>query len=189
MKVDFDEEGWTHVSVSKTDMSNDFLLAHGSKESRLTVALAGAVAATGDGEWIVVRFRRTSATASSADIRVTLFEFNEPGQVTDVAETEEAIPTVFALQQNYPNPFNPSTVIRYDLPHASTVSVRVYDMLGRMVTSLAEGNQDAGAYSVAWDGTSAFGHRLSSGIYFVTMTAQAVEGQEFRSVKKMILTK
>ncbi|OYV85805.1 MAG: hypothetical protein B7Z63_04955 [Ignavibacteriae bacterium 37-53-5] len=76
------------------------------------------------------------------------------------------IPTSFALRQNCPNPFNPSTVVAYDLPVPSLVTLEVYDILGREVAALVNEKQDDGSYTETFDGS-----RLSSGVYFYRVQA------------------
>jgi hypothetical protein len=71
------------------------------------------------------------------------------------------IPIQYALLQNYPNPFNASTIIRYSLPVSADVTIEIYDILGRKVETLLQGEQPAGYYQVVWDARDA-----SSGIYF-----------------------
>jgi hypothetical protein len=90
-----------------------------------------------------------------------------------------AIPTAFALEQNYPNPFNPTTVIRYQLPVNSLVSLKVYNLLGQEIATLAAGMQDAGYKSVEFDASN-----LPSSIY----TYRIIAGT-FSDVKKMIVIK
>lgn len=89
------------------------------------------------------------------------------------------LPEKFDLSQNYPNPFNPSTVIRYQIPEASYVSLRIYDVLGREVATLVDEAKDAGYYEAVFDASS-----LSSGMYFYRMQAG-----EFVSVKKLMVLK
>ena len=71
----------------------------------------------------------------------------------------------FTLEQNYPNPFNPSTVISYQLPVSSDVTLKVYDVLGNEVATLVNEEKSAGSYEVEF---SADG--LTSGIYFYKLT-------------------
>jgi len=82
------------------------------------------------------------------------------------AAQEAGLPEHFALLQNYPNPFNPETSIRFQLPAAADVSLKVFDTLGRQVRTLAAGAHDAGTYSVRWDGRDAAGRAVASGTYF-----------------------
>ena len=101
----------------------------------------------------------------------------------------KVIPAGYALYHNYPNPFNPTTTIRFDLPLNSTVTLKVYNMLGQEVRTLFNNQQlNAGTQEVAFDGAS-----LSSGVYFYTINAQGVSAngaaKSFRQVLKMLLIK
>ncbi len=98
----------------------------------------------------------------------------------------DVLPSQFSLAQNFPNPFNPSTVIRFDIPTASVVTLRVFDMLGREVTSLLSGElRQAGRHEITFDGS-----RIGSGVYSYAITAvSTATQQEFVSVKQMVLMK
>ncbi len=76
------------------------------------------------------------------------------------------VPNSFSLSQNYPNPFNPTTIIDYQLPVTSFVTLRVYDILGREVAMLVHEKKEPGDYVVSLDGG-----RFSSGVYFYRLTA------------------
>ncbi|HEX7070909.1 MAG TPA: FlgD immunoglobulin-like domain containing protein, partial [Rhodothermales bacterium] len=80
-------------------------------------------------------------------------------------EPEDQAPTAFALRQNYPNPFNPTTEIQFDLAETGTISLTIFDALGREVEVLAQGTLPAGRHRVTWDGLDAGGHEAPSGIY------------------------
>jgi hypothetical protein len=103
----------------------------------------------------------------------------------DDAASEEAgavnfKPAEYSLHQSYPNPFNPSTIIRFDIPTASTVTLKVYNVLGQEVATLINGEfREAGRYDVRFDAS-----RLSSGVYFYRLSAGP-----FTSIKKMLLMK
>ncbi|MDP2207881.1 MAG: MBG domain-containing protein, partial [Bacteroidota bacterium] len=104
--------------------------------------------------------------------------------------SEEAIPTVFALQQNYPNPFNPSTEIRFDLPKDSYVRIAVYDIIGREVTVLVNEEMSAGYQSLVWNAINQYGNKLGTGVYFYRIVAKPIDdGDEFIALKKMLLIK
>ncbi len=99
------------------------------------------------------------------------------------------IPTVFALSQNYPNPFNPTTNIKYDLPEQATVTLKIYNILGQEVMTLANGAQAAGRYEATWEGRNNFGAQVSSGVYFYRFEATGASGQTFSTLKKMLFLK
>ncbi len=103
----------------------------------------------------------------------------------------QGIPTEFKIFQNYPNPFNPETRIEYQLPHMSEVVVTIYDIYGREVRTLVNGEMAQGYHSVVWDGRNSSGVRVASGIYFYHIEVKARAGKThlFRDVKKMILMK
>ncbi len=90
----------------------------------------------------------------------------------------------FRLYQNYPNPFNPATIISYELPANSYVTLKVYDILGREVATLVNQTQQVGTHEVSFDG-----RRLPSGVYFYRMLAVGSGGRKFESVKKLLLMK
>jgi hypothetical protein len=79
---------------------------------------------------------------------------------TDPSVSE--LPTTISLEQNYPNPFNPSTTIAFSLPRSGHVRVSVYDVLGRELTTLVEGDLPAGRHEAYFDGAG-----IASGVYVV----------------------
>ena len=93
------------------------------------------------------------------------------------------VPTSYQLYQNYPNPFNPTTKIRFGLPEESQVMLKIYDVLGREVTTLINSTQGAGYYNYTWNASN-----ISSGIYFYVLTAKSLN-QNYREIKKMLLLK
>jgi hypothetical protein len=103
---------------------------------------------------------------------------------------ESPILTKFSVYQNYPNPFNPSTIIRYNIPGRSYVTIEVFDVLGNKVTSLVNEEKSAGEYEVEFSPESSIKNLpagrqgLASGIYFYTLRAG-----DFVQTKKMILLK
>jgi hypothetical protein len=101
------------------------------------------------------------------------------GQAAEALSEAEAVPASFALESNYPNPFNPETVIPFALPEASRVEIAVYDLLGRRVAVLVEGELAAGRHAVRFRGED-----LASGVYLVRMQAGS-----FRAVRRMTFVK
>lgn len=98
--------------------------------------------------------------------------------VTPVEQTP-SVPQRFDLRQNFPNPFNPSTSIRFSLDEAASVSLTVYDPLGRLVTCLVDSWKESGTHAVAFDG-----HTFSSGVYYYVLRAGSRE-----LVRSMVLVK
>lgn len=97
----------------------------------------------------------------------------------------EQIPTQFSLYQNYPNPFNPRTTIRFDLPVAAMVTLKVYNVLGQEVmTPLNNEAMDEGQHSVEFDARN-----LASGAYFYRFSTNSIDSKSFHSIKKMLLLK
>jgi photosystem II stability/assembly factor-like uncharacterized protein len=123
-----------------------------------------------------------SSDASNGSIRIS-----DPSATVISLSLEQAphLPTAFALRQNYPNPFNPSTSIRFELPAAASVTIRIYNILGEEVSRLADHRSyEAGSHTISMDGSS-----LAAGVYFYRMSAQADGGAAFDDTKKMLLIK
>jgi len=99
--------------------------------------------------------------------------------LTNFSNISSEIPDKFSLSQNFPNPFNPRTIINYQLSMFSFVSIKVYDVLGNEVVELVNEKQNAGSYSVEFDGSG-----FASGIYFYRL-----ETGSFVDTKKMTLIK
>jgi hypothetical protein len=101
-------------------------------------------------------------------------------EIPGVSNVEvRAEPDRFVLDQNHPNPFNPVTRIEFSLPHNGNAILKVYDLRGRVVTTLASGVLSAGPHSVTWDA-----RRHPSGVFFYRL-----ETPGFSETKKMILLK
>jgi hypothetical protein len=97
--------------------------------------------------------------------------------ITTVNKSKSEIPASFSLSQNYPNPFNPSTTISFSLPSRSFVTLKIFDMLGKEVTTIVSGEMSSGNYTKQWDAAI-----MSSGIYFYRLQAGS-----FTETKKLIL--
>jgi hypothetical protein len=104
----------------------------------------------------------------------------------DLSSNTQETPKAYSLEQNYPNPFNPSTMLKYSLPAASDVRLVIFNTLGQIVATLAEGLQDAGYKETEWNAYSA-----ASGIYFYRLDATSVTDptKHFSQVRKMVLVK
>jgi hypothetical protein len=112
--------------------------------------------------------------------QIQSFQFTTNSTPTSVGKLhEDNLPKRFYLSQNYPNPFNPNTFISYQLATGSQVTIKVYDVLGREVTTLVNEKKPAGAHIINFDASG-----LASGVYLYAIR----EGNFYQS-KKMILLK
>jgi len=91
----------------------------------------------------------------------------------------QPIPETFVLENAYPNPFNPVTTLSFGLPNDAQVSLSIYNLQGREIISLIDGNMDAGYHSVVWNADN-----NASGVYFVKMVAG-----DFVNTQKLMLVK
>lgn len=103
---------------------------------------------------------------------------------TYVNKVEQKIPTTFDLGQNYPNPFNPTTTISFSVPTQEYVVLVIYDMLGKEVNRLVDGQLSAGTFKTTWNGDTKNGGKVASGVYFYRLQAGT-----FTAVKKMLMLK
>jgi photosystem II stability/assembly factor-like uncharacterized protein len=97
--------------------------------------------------------------------------------ITSIENIENNFPSKFVMEQNYPNPFNPVTIIHYSIPQQSSVTLKVYDVLGNEIATLVDEYKPAGSYEVDFNA-----NKLSSGVYFYKLQAGS-----FVETKKMIL--
>ncbi|MDP3582955.1 MAG: FlgD immunoglobulin-like domain containing protein, partial [Ignavibacteria bacterium] len=132
----------------------------------------------------VYYWRASSTTNSGLTSNYSAPTSFSTGSTVTAIENKEVLPTQFELSQNYPNPFNPTTVISYQLPANSFVTLKVYDMLGREVKTLVSQETAAGKYSVDWNGDDSYGNKVATGAYVYRIIAG-----DFISVKKMLLIK
>ena len=119
-------------------------------------------------------------------VRIYVAKIDTAGVVTGFKNESIIIPSVPHLEQNYPNPFNPKTIIKYQLPNSSYVSLKVFDILGREIKTLVNEKKESGAYSIIFDSIN-----LSSGVYFyrIAIHSDRLTTNGFIKTKKMIVTK
>ena len=95
-----------------------------------------------------------------------------------------SLPTDFELKQNFPNPFNPNTTIQFQLPAASHMSLKIYNLDGQLIKTLISEQMTAGNHNVNWDGTNDLGIKVGSGLYFYR-----IQAGRFTTARRMILIK
>jgi hypothetical protein len=153
----------------------------------------------GKAEWSKLGFVQGSGTSNTAKVynyadkklntgkyyyRLKQIDYNGNFEYYDLnSEVIIGKPASFDVSQNYPNPSNPKSKIDYQIPFNGKVTLKIYDITGREVTTLISGQKEAGYYTAEFDGTS-----LASGIYIYRLTAEG-NGQSFSKVMKLVLIK
>ena len=157
----------------------NYLSASKTTDDGLRIVFAGAEAVSGPGE--LLRVYGVGATTAVL-VRAT---FNN-GEITGTASGlgSLATPKAFALHPNVPNPFNPETTIRFELPHAAAVKLKVFDVLGQQVRTLVSGSLQAGTHSAVWHGRNDLGAQVGNGVYLYRLQAG-----EFTQMRRMLLLK
>lgn len=122
--------------------------------------------------------------AGKYSYRLKQVDFDGSSSLTDAVEVDVLAPAEFSLSQNYPNPFNPTTTINFGLAADANVTLKVYNALGQEVATLISNEMKAGTHQVELNASA-----LSSGVYFYRIEAQGLNGNNFTSVKKMMLMK
>jgi hypothetical protein len=137
---------------------------------------------------IVNALKTTASRATSPDNRYGwgVIDAVAALQALDSSEVS-TLPSGFVLAQNFPNPFNARTEIDYFLPEDADVALRVYDLLGREVVTLAAQNERRGWRAALWDGSGSNGSPLASGVYFYRCEIHGASGAATVATKKMLL--
>lgn len=144
--------------------------ADGRRELSILLSVLGINAADGGEIHLMLNDNTFAAPYATVDLVPDLYKEQylschlSPTMPTSVAPRN--LPYSMKLEQNYPNPFNPSTTISFHIPSAGPVSLKVFDLLGKEVATLAEGQRQQGSYSLLWNAT-----QYSSGIYFCRLEA------------------
>lgn len=143
----------------------------------------------GSGELATLTFRARSASESNFDIELADMRDNENHKLDAITNgttftQATAVPRSHNLAQNFPNPFNASTQVHFDVRDAGNVSLRVFNVSGQLVRTLASGYYEAGSYTVTWNGRGDNGREAPSGVYFYRMVIG-----EYDATRKMLLLK
>ncbi len=172
----YDDNG-TRVPVATT--TGDFEGFVDAFLTEFTVTFAVATAPDAVGHLLGVAIHNTSVPNSF--IEMDNFRLSKVAAPTSV-ERIESLPNSFVLAQNYPNPFNPVTTINYEVAEKSLVQISVYNLMGQLVTTLVNGQQFQGIYSIQWNGKDFNGNEVPSGVYFAKMVAGS-----FEQIRKLTL--
>jgi hypothetical protein len=179
----------THNNLlnAKGGLTPLFLVREGNSAVTIANVIKGAssyASASGGGFLASLAFNCSSPGPTSVD-DIVLMDSEKRLSVVDHATAvseNPAMPRAYVLYPNYPNPFNPATTIRFDLPAASKVVLRVYDVAGREVATLANERMDAGQHAIVWNGQNKRGRAVASGVYFCRL-----EAGKFVATRKLVM--
>ena len=161
----------TIFPTSGSVASNDSMTFYVSVENKKSTPDSG----------FVILVNNSDLMLDSAKIKITL--------VSGV-DDPDGNPAQFTLYENYPNPFNPTTTISYNLIAEAKVVLKIYNVLGEEIRTLADEIQPQGMKTIAWNATDNNNNQVSSGMYFYRLEAVPIQaGESFAQVKKMLLLK
>lgn len=116
--------------------------------------------------------------------RLKQIDFNGKYEYSSTVEVQVVQGMKYALLQNYPNPFNPETAIKFSIPNDGKVSLKIYNITGKEIATLADKDMQAGTYEIKWNGKDELGNFVTSGVYFVKLSSG-----NFIETKKMMYLK
>jgi len=165
---------------------------------------SAATVPAGTEEWIDFQFTIVPGGNTFLYYNITAWNINPPNQESDPSNevstktntgkasksiiSSESIPEKFVLHRNYPNPFNLVTTIKYDLPEKSYVEMKIFNLLGEEIRTLAVGKESAGFKNMLWNGKDNRGNLVSSGMYIYNLSAKSLESdKKFHQTMKMVL--
>ena len=192
----FDQDGNLYIPdfdddrVRKVDTSGDITTIAGTGTRGFTVDGTPATLANLAGpNGVFVDQNGDIYIALELNLRIRkVIRPEEPTGIEDesVAAAPSARPASLALRQNYPNPFNPATTIQFALPVSTTVTLRIYNLLGQEVATLLDATtKPAGMHGIRWDGHSRTGLPVASGVYLYRLTTET----GFSETRRMTLVK
>jgi hypothetical protein len=118
-----------------------------------------------------------NVSAGIYSYRLKQIDYDGSFRIYGPIEVEYGVIKYYQLEQNYPNPFNPETVIKYTIPNSGRVTIRLYNVLGKEIKTLADEHKESGSYEIKFNA-----EELSSGVYFYKL-----ESGEYSKIRKMIL--
>jgi hypothetical protein len=170
----------TYFSLDFIDANNGIITGYGGQVTRTTDGGHNwTVYYIGTDNGLYAAYMTSPDTMFVAGDQASIYKF--PIGMTKVLEWNNQVPTKYALYQNYPNPFNPSTTIKFSLPKAGNIILRVYDITGREVKTLINNEHlNRGTVTLSFNGSN-----LASGVYFYSLLVDGI----IIDSKKMVLLK
>jgi len=190
--LSFSTKHFEFLSVSRTEVSKDWIALDGVEASSGTITIGGfhseAINMSSPVAICEVNLKVKQENNGKGELRIENLIDDFASAAVSLGsfgtEVPQSIPITYELSQNYPNPFNLNTAIIYELPKAGHVTLYIYNVLGEKIRTLVDKHLPADRYRAQWDGRNAKGKEMASGIYFYKL-----EVASFSSVKKLVLTK
>lgn len=191
-EVDYNDAKLSVVEVSSALESS--LMAHNVRTpGKLHIAMISADGLVrSNGEVLLLKFRAKGELVECSEVTLNAAQVFDArsqkidSEISEQSEAEQPVPNEFSLQQNYPNPFNPTTKITYALPEKDHIRVIIFDLLGKEVRVLFEGESEAGTHALNWDARDGLGRSVPSGVYVYCLEAKT---HGWRQIRKMVLLK
>lgn len=187
LKLSYPPTQLTFIDIQKLEIIKDYQLITNIQPGKFSLALFGARAWKEGGTFFNLVFKKNDDSVAPQEIFVEKFQINndpaENGAIVVESENQPDVPVTFQLNQNYPNPFNNSTTITLSVRHDESFSLAIYNLNGKLVKILNDGNLPADEYSFKWDGTNNWNQTVSAGIYI----CRAVQHNETQSVKLLYI--
>ncbi|MBN2611125.1 MAG: VCBS repeat-containing protein [Bacteroidales bacterium] len=178
------------LSVINSELTSNYSFAHKVEKSHIKLALAGTECLNSGGTIAKINFEvlKPSPQSTKSLFSIKNAIFNDGGIKVNFHQTgitlSKGIPQKFELVQNHPNPFNIQTSIRYQIPEKSNVILKIFNISGQEIRTLADEEKEAGFYNLFWNGEDNHGRIVASGIYIYK-----IQAGNFTQFKKMIILK
>jgi hypothetical protein len=195
-EMSFNPEHLTFQDIPLPEFVHDFTIETNCEDGLLKFAGMGSTPYIQDGALLSIIFRVSdNFSADATEVLLKKLRLNEGtiqenvatavlSNLVAVEEANQKMPESYTLNQNYPNPFNPVTTIQYGLPKESNVTIRVYDIEGKLIKTLIEAHQGAGYHAIQWNAAG-----YPTGIYFYRIQVDNSTNGGFQQIRKMMLLK
>lgn len=187
IQLQFDPAAISLDDISLGDKLSHFNFEYRETNGKLNIAFASASPVTAEMELLKLNFCAGLNESNKKTILEIVEVLLNDGQITANYDQppllfNPTVPQNTELFQNYPNPFNPETTIKYQLKESDRVTLKIFDLLGKEVTTLLAEVQEAGRYAISWNGADFSGRQVATGVYFYRL-----ETANYQATKKLLL--
>jgi hypothetical protein len=182
-EVAYNANDFDVTQVRGVGLGSGMMTAYNADNGSLLIAMAGSTPFSGSGDVAIVTLQKkhTPIPVASTRMEITSALLNETAPTIEGHQYDGEV-VRFALGPVSPNPFRDAAMISYSAAQAAQVSIDIYDVNGRLVQTVYNGQAEAGTHQVTWDGTDTSGLKVARGVYFCRMNAGA-----FSATEKMVM--